>query len=55
MLWSVEEIVRFKKALRAVGIESINDGDGIAVSHRYFGVYTPNDVNQVVLSPVDEW
>lgn len=56
VLWSVDEIVRFKKALRAVGIESLDDGDGVSVTHQYFGVYAPKEERTlVVLSPVDEW
>ena len=56
ILWTVSDIVRFKRALKSVGIDSLDDGDGVRVAHQYFGVYAPKEERApIVLSPAEEW
>ena len=47
-LWSVSEIVKFKRACRKVGVTRLDDGDGIMWRHTAERQHTPVDY-------YDEW
>ena len=50
VLWTVSDIIRFKRAIKAVGIDSLDDGDGIAWRRTSEYDYTPSPVTDG-----DEW